>query len=134
MCRQQEIKTYRKLKHIGNWKHVTEAGYETQRNIYRCEDCSGCSHADLCKKSVGPRTIRISHRLNELKRKANENLCSEQGLKLRSRRVVEVEQVFGRIKGCWSFRRFYLRGTDKVKIEWGLISIAHNITKMALEG
>ena len=124
----------RKLKHIGNWKHVTEAGYETQRNIYRCEDCSGCSHADLCKKSVGPRTIRISHRLNELKTKANENLCSEQGLKLRSRRVVEVEQVFGRIKGCWSFRRFYLRGTDKVKIEWGLISIAHNITKMALEG
>ena len=65
---------------------------------------------------------------------AYDNLCSKKGLELRSRRVVEVEQVFGRIKGCWSFRRFHLRGTDKVKIEWGLISIAHNITKMALEG
>lgn len=53
---------------------------------------------------------------------------------LHTQRVVEVEQVFGRIKGCWSFRRFHLRGADKVKIEWGLLAIAHNIAKMALEG
>ena len=124
----------KKLKLVGNRKYVTEAGYETRRNIYRCEDCNGCSHAEACKKSMGPRTLQVSHRLNELKKKANDNLCSKKGLELRSRRVVEVEQVFGRIKGCWSFRRFHLRGTDKVKIEWGLISIAHNITKMALEG
>ena len=124
----------RKLKLIGFRKYVTEAGYKTQRGLYRCEDCSNCLYASECKKSQGPRCIQVSHRLNELKRKANENLCSEQGLKLRSQRVVEVEQVFGRIKGCWSFRRFLLRGTEKVKIEWGLLSIAHNITKMALEG
>jgi len=124
----------KQLKHVGNQKYVTEAGYETRRDIYRCEDCSGCLYATECKNTEKPRTIRVSHRLNELKRKANENLCSEKGLKLRSQRVVEVEQVFGRIKGCWSFRRFHLRGTEKVKIEWGLLAIAHNITKMALEG
>jgi hypothetical protein len=28
-------------------------------------------------------------------------------------------------------RRFQLRGLDKVNIEWGLISIAHNMRKMA---
>jgi hypothetical protein len=65
--------------------------------------------------------------------KANRNLCSDEGLRLRSLRVVEVEQTFGRIKGCWSFRRFHLRGKDKVKVEWGLLAIAHNISKMALE-
>ncbi|MBU1371796.1 MAG: transposase, partial [Bacteroidetes bacterium] len=27
------------------------------------------------------------------------------------------------------FRRFMLRGKKKVEIEWGLISIAHNIRK-----
>ncbi len=124
----------KKLNLVGVRKYVTEAGYETTRNLYRCEDCSGCPHAAACKKSTGPRTIRVSHRLNELKKKANENLCSEKGLALRSQRVVDVEQVFGRIKGCWSFRRFHLRGIEKVKIEWGLLSIAHNITKMALEG
>lgn len=123
----------RKMKHVGTGKYVTEAGYETTRDYYRCEDCSNCPRAGDCKKTEKPRTIKVSHRLNELKKKANENLCSEKGLKLRSRRVVEVEQTFGRIKGCWSFRRFMLRGKDKVKIEWGLLSIAHNITKMALE-
>lgn len=122
------------LIHIGNSKYVTEAGYETRRDYYRCEDCTVCPYASECKKTDKNRTIRVSHRLNELKRKANEKLCSEKGLKLRSQRVVEVEQVFGRLKGCWSFRRFHLRGTEKVKIEWGLLAIAHNITKMALEG
>lgn len=122
------------LVHVGNRKYVTEAGYETRRDYYRCEDCSECSYAEECKKTEKAKTLRFSHRLNELKKKANENLCSEIGLKLRSQRVVEVEQTFGRIKGCWSFRRFLLRGKEKVKIEWGLLCIAHNITKLALEG
>lgn len=122
------------LVHVGNRKYVTDAGYETRRDYYRCEDCGGCPYALECKNTDKNRTVMVSHRLNELKRKANENLCSEKGLKLRSQRVVEVEQVFGRLKGCWSFRRFHLRGADKVKIEWGLLAIAHNIAKMALEG
>ena len=86
------------------------------------------------KVQISPKDHKVFTRLNELKKQANENLCSEKGLELRSQRVVEVEQTFGRIKGCWSFRRFLLRGKEKVKIEWGLLSIAHNITKMALEG
>lgn len=80
------------LKHAGKQKYVTEAGYETKRDIYRCEDCSGCPHAAECKNTENSRTLRVSHHLNELKRKANENLCSEKGLKL--------------------------RGTDNIKIEW----------------
>ena len=123
----------RRLMHIGTRKYVTEAGYETKREYYQCEDCSNCPYASECKKTEKPKTIQFSHRLNELKKKANENLYSEKGKELRSQRAVEVEQTFGRIKGCWSFRRFHLRGTDKVKIEWGLLAIAHNITKMALE-
>ncbi len=124
----------KQLVHTGNRKYVTDAGYETRRDYYRCEDCGGCPYAAECKDTDKNRMLQVSHRLNELKRKANENLCSEKGLELRSQRVVEVEQVFGRIKGCWSFRRFHLRGKDKVKIERGLLAIAHNITKMALEG
>ena len=124
----------KQLLHIVDRKYVTEAGYETRRDYYRCEDCTGCPYATECKNTDKNRTIMVSHRLNELKRKANANLCSKRGHKLRSQRVVEVEQVFGRIKGCWSFRRFHLRGADKVKIEWGLLAIAHNIAKMALEG
>ena len=123
----------KKIVHTGERKYVTEAGYETRRDYYRCNDCTDCPSASLCKKTDGAKTIRYSHRLEELKKKANRNLCSEEGKRLRSLRSIEVEQTFGRIKGCWSFRRFMLRGKDKVKIEWGLLAIAHNISKMALE-
>ncbi|MBR6316532.1 MAG: IS1182 family transposase [Lachnospiraceae bacterium] len=123
----------KRIIHVGSRKYVTEAGYETRKDFYRCNECAGCPSAGLCKKTDGAKTILHSHRLEELKMKANRNLCSDEGLRLRSLRVVEVEQTFGRIKGCWSFRRFHLRGKDKVKVEWGLLAIAHNISKMALE-
>jgi hypothetical protein len=59
-------------------------------------------------------------------------LVSEKGKALRAQRSIDVETVFGRIKQDWGFRRFLLRGLEKVKIEWGLICIAHNLTKLAL--
>lgn len=69
--------------------------------------------------------IYVNRRLNELKRIAKGNLESEKGLLMRSKRPVEVESVFGDIKGNFGVRRFLLRGLEKVKIEWGLYSIAH---------
>jgi hypothetical protein len=77
------------------------------------------------------RKIRYNPRLDELKTKARDNLTSEKGLKLRTMRGTEVESVFGRIKNNWGFRRFLLRGLEKVKTEWGLLCIANNIAKMA---
>ncbi len=74
----------KQLIHVGNRKYVTEAGYDTRRDYYRCEDCKDCPYAAECKNTDKNRTIQVSHRLNELKRKANENLCSEKELKLRS--------------------------------------------------
>lgn len=121
----------RRMKHVHTAAYTTDAGYETTREHYRCESCEGCALAAKCKKSSDDRTIRVSHRLRELKRRARELLLSEEGVELRGRRSSEVEQTFGRLKGCWGFRRFFLRGMQKVKIEWGLLSIAHNITKLA---
>ncbi|MBU2266650.1 MAG: transposase, partial [Bacteroidetes bacterium] len=56
-------------------------------------------------------------------------LNSEQGIAHRKKRCHDVEPVFGNIKHNHGFRRFMLRGKKKVEIEWGLISIAHNIRK-----
>jgi hypothetical protein len=47
------------------------------------------------------------------------------------RRKVEVESAFGHIKGNRSFRRFSLRGLEKVHIEFGIVALAHNILKVA---
>ena len=42
-----------------------------------------------------------------------------------------MEPVFGNIKNNHKFKRFMLRGKDKVEIEWGLLAIAQNIRKKA---
>jgi len=110
----------------------TENGYLTERRHYECEDCQGCPMKPQCTRAAGNRRIQVSFRLKEMREKAMRNLLSEQGEALRSRRGVEVESVFGRLKHNWGFRRFLLRGKEKVKIEWGLLSIAHNMAKIAV--
>jgi hypothetical protein len=41
-----------------------------------------------------------------------------------------VEPVFGQIKGARGFRRFSLRGLKKVKGEWRLVCLTHNLLKI----
>jgi len=41
-----------------------------------------------------------------------------------------VEPVFGQMKECRGFRRFLLRGLAKVRGEWSLACIAHNLLKL----
>jgi transposase len=111
--------------------HKTESGYLIERRHYECEDCRGCPLKEQCTRAAGNRRIEISFCLEKLRRKARDNLHSEKGKELRSRRGVEVESVFGRLKWNWGYKRFLLRGMEKVKVEWGLLSIAHNLTKLA---
>jgi hypothetical protein len=110
---------------------TTDNGYQTNRRIYECHQCSQCPLKAECTKAKGNRTIRISFRLLEYRRMARANLTTEAGQKLRAKRSTEVETVFGIVKQNMGFRRFHLRGQDKVKTEWGLVSIAHNMKKLA---
>ena len=41
-----------------------------------------------------------------------------------------VEPVFGQIKGARGFRRFSLRGLAKIKGEWCLVCLTHNLLKI----
>jgi len=110
---------------------TTEAGYQKKLSCYQAQNCQGCPLRGTCYKSENNRVIEVSHRLNELKTKARERLESEQGEKHRKKRPVDVEPVFGNIKQNKGFRRFYLRGLDKVTIEFGILAIAHNLKKYA---
>jgi len=115
-------------------KQCSDNGYESTIRVYECEECADCIYREKCVKSINPnanRRIYINRRLNELKGIAKCNLDSEKGKEKRSKRPVEVESVFGDIKGNFGARRFLLRGLEKVKIEWGLYSFAHNMRKMS---
>ena len=47
----------------------------------------------------------------------------------RSKRPIEPESCFGNIKFNHGFKRFHLKSTRKTKVEWGLVSLAHNLRK-----
>jgi hypothetical protein len=49
---------------------------------------------------------------------------------LRKQRSVEVETVFGQIKGNQGYRRFLLRGRAKVSTEWGLLALGYNLKQI----
>ena len=58
----------------------------------------------------------------EQKAKVKELLSSEEYKTLMKKPSTECETVFGQTKGNLGFRRFHLRGKEKVGIEWGLLS------------
>ena len=41
-----------------------------------------------------------------------------------------VEPVFGQIKQARGFRQFLLRGIEKVRREWAMVCLTHNILKL----
>ena len=57
-------------------------------------------------------------------------LKTQAGKAVYAARKVIVEPVFGQIKQARGFRQFLLRGIDKVRAEWALVCLTHNILKM----
>ena len=124
----------RRLEYQGTWRYTSENGYRSQRRHYACRDCAGCSRRSSCTHAAGNRALQVSFELQAVKQRVRENLLSPEGRILRARRGVEVESVFGRWKQNWGFRRFMLRGPEKVSIELGLLSLAHNLSKVPAGG
>jgi hypothetical protein len=65
-------------------------------------------------------------RVERMKRK----LLTKAGAAIYAARKAIVEPVFGQIKEVRGFRRFSLRGFEKVKAEWAWVCATHNILKM----
>jgi len=57
-------------------------------------------------------------------------LRTKAGRTVYSRRKAIVEPVLGHIKAARGFDRFHLRGVRKVKGEWTLVTLAHNICRL----
>jgi hypothetical protein len=53
-----------------------------------------------------------------------------EGRAVYARRKVIVEPVFGQIKEARGFRRFLLRGLAKIRGEWRLVCLTHNLLKI----
>jgi hypothetical protein len=80
-------------------------------------------YKEPCPKGPLPKgATRVDRMRRKLKTKA--------GKAVYAARKAIVEPVFGQIKQARGFRQFLLRGIDKVRGEWSLVCLTHNILKM----
>lgn len=118
------------MNNIGSHIEKNRNGYAQTSTRYQAPNCNGCPLRGVCHKQKGNRIIEVNHNLRKLKNKAAERLRSEEGIRRRKNRCADVEPVFANWKQNKGFRRFRLRGKEKISIEIGLISIAHNLQKL----
>jgi transposase len=64
------------------------------------------------------------------KQKMKRKLLTKSGGAIYARRKTTVEPVFGQIKQPRGLRQFLLRGVEKVRAEWSLICLTHNLLKL----
>lgn len=119
------------MNNVGTTTKTTTTGYKQNLIVYKAKNCGGCPLRGVCHKAKGNRTLEVNHNLSRLKQQADQLLLTEQGIQHRKRRCYDVEPVFANIKNNHHFRRFMLRGIEKVSIETGLLALAHNLRKKA---
>jgi len=130
-CPNQQVLTF---KHRKQLTHPT-TGYLSELKEYECRSCTGCPFYEKCCKSTtgANRKLQVNEKLEKYKQTARENLTTELGKQLRKQRSIEIESCFGDIKHNMGFRRFHVRGIQKVKTEFFLIAMAHNFRKIQLQ-
>jgi transposase len=101
------------LKYLNKRKIEGFVATEKQKHGQRNEPCK-----------PGPLPIG-ANRVQRMERK----LQTKVGAAVYATRKCIVEPVFGQIKQARGFRQFLLRGLEKVRGEWALICMTHNILK-----
>jgi len=101
------------LKYLAKRRMEGFVATEKQKHTERTEPCPR-----------GPLPKKAS-RVERMKRK----LQTKAGAAIYARRKCMVEPVFGQIKQARGFRQFLLRGLEKVRGEWALVCMTHNLLK-----
>jgi hypothetical protein len=115
---------------------LADAGYFSAANV---EACREASLEPLIAIGREPHHPALDERFAK-ERPAPENptpveamahrLKTPEGRKLYALRKQTPEPVFGIIKSALGFRQFSLRGLDKVRADWSLVTMAWNLKRM----
>jgi transposase len=116
---------------------VADAGYGSHENynLLKTKKIKAYVKYNYFDKDCKTKQVTVSQNnpeLAEIRQKAFDLLKTKRGEKLRKQRCHDVEPVFAQIKHNKGFKRFMLRGQNKVEVEIGLLSIAHNLQKRAM--
>lgn len=106
----------------------TSAGQPSGTTVYAAMERKSHhrSVADLERKEE-PNPPATGASVSEVMKHRLATAVGKQKYKLRQQ---TVEPIFGIIKSVLGFRRFMLRGLEKVKLEWALICLAYNLKRL----
>ena len=96
--------------------------------IYLGQECSDCRERFKCTKG-NARYIKVSE-VDGIIERMRDKLLTEKGRQRYKKRLSTAEPVFGNLKKNLGYRDFQLRGLEKVRGEFQLMCIAHNIKKI----
>lgn len=101
----------------------------TKSRLYQCRVAATCPHRAACSKNKIGRVVSLNehHQAIENQRKKYE---SEEGRTALRKRSGLIEPVFARIKQHRGFRRWTLRGLEKVQAQWAFVNTAENVRIM----
>lgn len=116
----------------------SKTGYVSEKNIYQCEECSGCPYKKECIKGNNCKTpmeernkvLSVAKTFLKYRKEDLERILSEEGILLRINRSIQVEGSFGELKQDMQFRRYLSRGTSNVLSESVLLAMAKNVNKL----
>lgn len=113
-----------------------DAGYIAEYNVLYCEAEGIDAYISTKRDKHGAAEpheeggqLKNNQDSEAVKRMAAK-MQSPQAKAIYARRKVIPEPVFGQIKEPRGFRRFSLRGTQKVRCEWALVCLCHNLLKI----
>jgi hypothetical protein len=110
-----------------NKKSDRSQGQVTLR-IYACQECDGCPLSNDCREANAKRGRTVTRDGYEpLRDKMHAKMQTEEAKKIYGRRMHLGETPFAIIKGVLGFRRFLLRGLEKVRTEWRWVCTAYNL-------
>lgn len=115
---------------------VADAGYgsEENYNLLKSKKIKAYVKYNYFRKDQKSGQITTSQnnpKLGKIREKVFKLLSTKKGIKLRKQRCHDVEPVFAELKHNKNFKRFMLRGKNKVEVEIGILAIAHNLKKMS---
>lgn len=116
----------------------SKTGYVSEKTIYKCSDCNGCSYKNDCIKGNNCKTpleernkvIQVAKKFIKQRQEGLERILSEEGILLRMNRSIQAEGSFGDLKQGMQFRRYLSKGTSNVLAESTLLAMARNINKL----
>jgi transposase len=97
--------------------------------VYRCQNYQQCPVRWQCSDSKTGRTVQI-HQNHDALVHQREKLKDPAMRALLKQRSTTVEPVFGYIKHVHGFRRWTVRGLEKVQTQWSLLCTAINLLRL----